>query len=216
MTFENRWWLHAGIETAFRPTHALRLSLAPSYTDSQTDIQYVTQESYGSQARYLFAHMDRETATLTMRIDYCLTPNLTLQYYGQAYGSAASHDGFRRITDPRAGRYADRFEILAAGEAPDAQIRYAAEDDTYRVDEDRDGNEDYAFDDPDFNYREFNSNLVLRWEYRPGSLLYLVWSQGRAGATGEGGFDAGQSAEELFAIHPHNVFLVKISRWFNW
>ena len=50
--------------------------------------------------------------------------------------------------------------------------------DVYAIDENLDGTIDYSFENPDFSYVQFNSNLVLRWEYIPGSELFLVWSQG--------------------------------------
>ncbi|MCK4415166.1 MAG: carbohydrate binding family 9 domain-containing protein [Candidatus Eisenbacteria sp.] len=214
---ENAYATHEGwAEVTYRPANAVRLSLNPSYTKTDTDVQYVTEESYGDEARYIFAHMVRETAALTLRIDYCITPNLTVQYYGQPYITASTYDAFRRITDPRAARYTDRFHIFAAGDGPEAEVSYEPDEDAYGVDEDRDGVEDYSFDNPDFNYKEFNSNLVVRWEYWPGSLLYVVWSQGRVGVTGAGDFMLRGDTQDLFDIHPHNVFLIKVSRWFTW
>ena len=73
-----------------------------------------------------------------------------------------------------------------------------------------------TIDNPDFNFRDFNSNLVVRWEYQPGSLLYVVWSQARSMyLPGMGEFDVGTDINELFDVHPHNVFLVKFSKWFS-
>lgn len=77
------------------------------------------------------------------------------------------------------------------------------------------GAADYAFANPDFNFREFRSNLVLRWEYVPGSALYVVWSQGRTSVLGDGSFDLGRGFDDLFGLHPHNVFLVKFSYCFQ-
>jgi hypothetical protein len=61
---------------------------------------------------------------------------------------------------------------------------------------------------------QFRSNLVVRWEYLPGSTLYLVWSQGRTNSTSEGLFSFGNNMKDLFDIAPHNVFLIKLSYWF--
>jgi len=73
----------------------------------------------------------------------------------------------------------------------------------------------YSFGDPNFNFRQFRSNLVIRWEYHPGSTLYLVWSQGRT-STGSGGiFSYENDTRELFGTVPNNVFLVKLSYWFS-
>jgi hypothetical protein len=78
-----------------------------------------------------------------------------------------------------------------------------------------DGAVDYAFGKPDFNFQQFRSNLVIRWEYSPGSALFVVWSQGRTGSTNEGSFSLEQDMRDLFAVYPDNVFLVKLNRWFS-
>jgi len=85
----------------------------------------------------------------------------------------------------------------------------------YEVDEDMDGVADYRFGNPDFNFREWNSNLVARWEFSPGSLIYLVWSQGRVDFTSDGRFSARNGIDDLFRQHPHDIFLIKVSRWFS-
>jgi hypothetical protein len=74
---------------------------------------------------------------------------------------------------------------------------------------------DYRFGSPDFNFREFNSNLVVRWEFQPGSLLYLVWSQARDDVVSDGRFSLGDDLDDLFAVHPRNIFLIKVSKWFS-
>ena len=85
----------------------------------------------------------------------------------------------------------------------------------HRVDEDGDGNVDYSFRDPDFEARDFNSNLVLRWEYRPGSLLYVVWSQARSSFVADGNLALRDDLAALFDTEPHDVVLVKLSKWFS-
>ena len=74
---------------------------------------------------------------------------------------------------------------------------------------------DYNFSNPDFNFLQFRSNLVLRWEYKPGSSLFLVWSQGRTGYLPNGEFAFMDNMQDLFQVHPHNVFLIKFSYGFN-
>ena len=81
----------------------------------------------------------------------------------------------------------------------------------YNIDENQDGSIDYSFDDPNFNFYEFRSNLVVRWEYIPGSTVYLVWSQGRTGDNSMGEFNFREDVESLYSIYPHNVFLIKFS-----
>ncbi|MFC1851644.1 DUF5916 domain-containing protein [candidate division CSSED10-310 bacterium] len=88
-------------------------------------------------------------------------------------------------------------------------------DEVYYFDQDNDGFFDYDVSDPDFNVQYFISNLVLRWEYTPGSTLFVVWSQGREGYTPQGDFSFNQDMRDLFAVHPHNVFLIKLNYWLS-
>ena len=192
----------------WRPTTALKVSINPSYARSRNELQFVTTAG-DAEARYVFGKMDRETFDLSFRIDWALTPTLTVQYYGAPFVSAGDYSDFKRITAPRADAFGDRFTGL--GEA----LHYDEENGQYRVDEDGDSIDEYAFDDPDFNIRDFNSNLVLRWEYSPGSSLYLVWQQSRFGYDPTGRFALQDDLDGLFEVHPHNVFLIKVSRWFN-
>ncbi|MFI5311201.1 MAG: hypothetical protein ACHQQ3_08225, partial [Gemmatimonadales bacterium] len=67
-----------------------------------------------------------------------------------------------------------------------------------------------------FAYRLLRSNTVLRWEYRPGSTLFVVWTQGREGHDGTyTKEDWSGQGRELFALHPDNTFLVKVAYWMN-
>lgn len=193
----------------YRPNNALQMTLEPTYERDLNDLQYVGTRDFAGQDRYLFGHLDQRTLSLVMRLDYCLTPSLTLQFYGAPFVSAGRYRDFKRITDPRADRYADRFHSFA----PDEISREAGGD--YAVDENADGTTDYAIDDPDFNVREYRSNLVARWEYAPGSTLFLVWSQGRSSCLGTGDFDLRGDLDGLFATHPDDVFLIKFNRWLS-
>lgn len=72
-----------------------------------------------------------------------------------------------------------------------------------------------SFSDPDFNSLQFRSNVVLRWEYQPGSTLFLVWAQAREGDGPAGTPTLGDDLGQLFGVHPTNVFMVKVSYWLN-
>jgi hypothetical protein len=97
----------------------------------------------------------------------------------------------------------------------DKEINYSASTGEYSIDENGDNLLDYSFRNPDFKFLQFRSNLVFRWEYIPGSVLYLVWSQERTGSYPAGDFSFGNNMSDLFKIHPHNVFLVKFTLRFN-
>lgn len=194
----------------YRPSNAMRLTLSPSMWWYDTEMQYVTTESLGAEERYIFGSLDQKTVSFTFRLDYCIKPNLTIQYYGSPFISAGEYSEFKRITDPMADTYRDRFDLY-----PDDRIDYDSDDEYYNIDEDGDGTDDYGFDLPDFNFRDFNSNLVIRWEYSPGSVLYVVWSQSRTDYLSMGDFKFRRDMDGLFAVHPHNVFLIKLNRWFS-
>ncbi|MHB1223253.1 MAG: DUF5916 domain-containing protein [Gemmatimonadaceae bacterium] len=68
--------------------------------------------------------------------------------------------------------------------------------------------------DPEFNLRSLRGNAVLRWEYRPGSAIFLVWQQQRQGEGPPGDFAFGRDWRGIFETRPANVFLVKASYWF--
>ncbi len=200
---------HVWSYLAFRPSNAIRLEMNPEYGRNRPDLQYIQQTDYAGEPAYVYGDLEQETFELSLRVDYSLTPRLTVQYYGAPFVSAGKYSDFKRITDPRAGDYEDRFVRLG-----DAATRDPAGG-AWNVDEDSDGATDYSFGDRDFNVRDFNSNLVVRWEYSPGSSLYVVWSQQRSGFEPDGRFDVGRDLDGLFDVHPHDVFLIKINRWFD-
>ncbi|MEJ2629121.1 MAG: DUF5916 domain-containing protein, partial [bacterium] len=191
----------------FRPSNAVTLSIEPEYDYYRNKLQYVDQLEIEDKDRYIFATINQNTVYFSFRLNYTLSPNLSIQYYGQPFISAAKYSHFKEITNPRAENFRDRFHTFTSGE-----IKTDREEETYSIDEDRDGQTDYSIDFPDFNFRQFQSNLVIRWEYQPGSTLYLVWSQGRTGCITRGNFAYYRDMNDLFSIHPHNVFLLKFNR----
>ena len=194
---------------AWRPSNALRIEMNPSLSWRENDMQYVSATDFEGDPRYIYGSISQRTFDASLRIDYSLTPNLTVQFYGAPFIAAGEYDQFKRVTDPMAGAYEDRYAEL--GELD----YYSDAEEYYVVDEDGDDEADYYFYDPSFNIRDFNSNLVIRWAYSPGSSLYLVWSQSRFGYDQRGEFALGNDLDELFNVEPHNVFLLKINRWIN-
>ncbi len=203
--FHNYW-----LGTNIRPLDALSVSFEPTYTIQNNQLQYVETADMNGNPRYLFAELDQKTVILTIRINYTINPELSVEYYGQPFVSAGKYSSFKRITDTDAGRYEDRHHVFS-----DSEISYNLPDDNYVIDENIDGTEDYTFNNPDFNFRQFRSNLVIRWEYSPGSTMFLVWSQERTSTASSGLFSYGEDMKDLFRIVPHNVFLIKFSYWFS-
>jgi hypothetical protein len=193
----------------YKPTDNLVLELSPSFMKSYDELQFVDQTSYGSQERYIFASIDQKVLSMSLRVNYNLTPDLSLQYWGQPFVASGRYYDFKHISNPMASDYHSRFSTYTSSQSILLNDKY------YSFDEDRDGSEDYTIDKPDFNVQEFLSNLVIRWEYNPGSSVYLVWSQTRSGFNSSGIMDFSNDIGDLFREKSSNVFLVKFSYRFG-
>lgn len=194
--------VEAGVK--YRPFPALTLSLNAENNRVHQGRQYVSARTPAGQPVHLLSDLKSETLSYTLRVQWFFRPELSLQYYGSPFGSAGSYRGFERVIDGRAGSYAQRTRVLSPTFA----------DGTYSFDDDGDGVRDYSARLTDFSVGEFRSNLVLRWEYRPGSNFYAVWSQGRSERrdirTGTSGI-----INRLPNAPVVNVFLLKFSYWFS-
>jgi hypothetical protein len=185
---------------SYQPTNALNISLAPEYSISKSRTQYVTQPDEST--RYVLGTIDNHTFTASVRFDYTINPNLSIQYYGQPFISRGRYTDFKYVTNPVADRLKDRFQNYDTNQI-------SINGDNFQVDENLDGTMDYSFENPDFSYVQFNSNLVLRWEYIPGSELFLVWAQGVASSieSSNGLFEGFQTG--ILDERPQNIFLLK-------
>ncbi|PYP55223.1 MAG: hypothetical protein DMD44_15735 [Gemmatimonadetes bacterium] len=179
-------------ELDFKVASRVTASIAPSYTRATNDVQPRGLDT--TQAHhYLFAHLEQKQLGVTMRFTYPFTANASLQVYAQPFISKGTYSNMQELDTARAraADFASRYQRYTADTA-------------------------VSNHPGGFNSKQFHSNVVLRWEYRPGSTLFVVWSQGRqqsAGAEGTRGFrgDLG----DLFSLWPDNTFLVKLSYWIN-
>jgi hypothetical protein len=161
-----------GIYASFQPINAMRVSINPEYSRSwRKQDQFVDETSFAGQQRTIVSEVDQQSFSLTARLSYNITPDLTIQYYGQPFIFRAKYQNYGYVTNPLHAQYDERFHRYNGTEIKN-------ENDVFSIDENGDGNTDYSFDKPDFNFIQFRSNLVIRWEYIPGSELFLVWSQG--------------------------------------
>ncbi|MCC7194623.1 MAG: carbohydrate binding family 9 domain-containing protein [Gemmatimonadaceae bacterium] len=176
---------------AFKAAGRFSATAGLQWTRTIADNQWYGNVSDGTGLHWLHAHLDQVTAAATLRANYTFTPNVSLQAYVQPFVSKGTYSNLRQLSaDPRAAHYNDRY-------AP-----YTGSAD--------------ASDPGGFNYKQFASNLVFRWEYMPGSTLFLVWNEGRQGMTGEeGAAGYGGDVNDLFRLHPVNTFAMKVSYWFN-
>lgn len=187
----------------YQPMNALKLSVFPALDANRDRMQFIDNitVSDGS-VRYLNASLDQRTLSMSVRLNYTINPNLSIQYWGQPFISRGRFNEFKSITDATAKRFGDRF-------VPFGPEQIALEEGVYGVDEDRDGTVDFSFGDPDFSMVQFRSNLVIRWEYVPGSEIFLVWSQdvSRTGDPTQGLLPA--LGDNIFGQKPQNIFLLK-------
>ena len=196
----------------YRPIDALTVSLSPSFRFNENEMQYVeTIEDFGTQNRYITGTIDQTTYVMQFRFTYNINPNLSIQYWGQPFISSGEYSEFKRITNSLASDYNDRFELISANE-----ISYDPGNEEFLIDETLDGTTDYTFEDPDFNFVQFRSNMVARWEYIPGSTVFLVWTQERTDGLPinvENGLN--DLTRGLFDKEANNIFLVKFTYRFT-
>jgi hypothetical protein len=169
----------------WRPTSFLSLSGGVHWSRTNDGTQWVENLEEGDSTRYVFARIRQTTVGLTTRVNYTITPTLSVQIYAQPFVSSGAYSNFKQLARPRAEPFNAQFDPT-----------------TY------DGS-------PDFTYKSLRMTNVLRWEYKPGSALYVVWQQGREDSNGVGRFRFRESFSDVFGMPGSNVFLVKFSYWLN-
>ncbi|SDC06513.1 DUF5916 domain-containing protein [Williamwhitmania taraxaci] len=203
-----------GINTSFtlKPSSRTNISIEPSLSNSHNELQYIDVYSFGSDNRYLLASIEQKTFSMSLRINISITPDLSLQYWGQPFIATGKYSNFKYATAVKASNYTDRFSLYDA-----TQLTYNNSTNTYLFDDNADGNIEYEISksDLDFNVKEFLSNMVVRWEFIPGSTAYFVWSQTRSGYEESGNFRFRSNLMDLYTDHPRNIFLVKFSYRFG-
>jgi len=190
----------------YRPINILSISLAPHYNANKSDLQYISTQNMNNDTRYIFGNIDQKTLSVTMRVNLNITPDFTIQYYGAPFVSSGLYSDYKKITDSKNNIYENRFHSFGENE-----IEYLLENEMYEINEIGSAS-NYYFGKPDFNYKQFRSNLVLRWEYKPGSLLYLVWSQDKTNYNSSNGeFDIKENLKDMFKVSAFDVILLKLS-----
>src|SRR6266700_3234338 len=179
-------------ELAFKIASRVTSALSPSYSRRTNDVQSLGSTTETSNVtHYLVGRSEERRLALTMRVTYPFTAHMSLQVYAQPFISKGTFGNVRELSaNPRAADYDSRYQAY--------------------------GDTAFTNNIGGFNFKQFRSNVVFRWEYRPGSTLFLVWSQGRRGSTGvEGARNFSGDLNDLFDLRPDNSFLVKLSYWIN-
>ena len=188
----------------YQPFDAFNLSISSEFEENPNKTQYVTETNFNGDARYITGNIDQKTFSTSIRFNYSINPNLSIQYYGEPFISRGTYTDFNYVNNPIAEKLNERVTLFS-----DNQISKSTSTDDYLIDEDFDGTTDYQIENPDFSYVQFRSNLVLRWEYVPGSEIFLVWSQGVVGAGNPSETLGRNLDQQILGQKKDNTFLLK-------
>jgi hypothetical protein len=196
----------------YRPSASLELSVSPTFSRAQLPVHYVSAvedpivtTTFGS--RYVFANLDHKEFSVQTRVNYVMSPKLSLQVYMQPLVSVGDYVGFKQLARPRS------YDFLRFG-VDQGALTYDTEQRRYRVDP-GDGGAPFDLGDPDFNFKSLRVNAILRWEWRPGSALYFVWTEQRQDFDRPGRFTFRRDVGSLFGAEADDVILFKIAYWFS-
>jgi hypothetical protein len=215
--------LDAGLGITVRPAPSFELNVEPTITFEEDAAQYVATSGAVPYAptfgdRHVFAELERTELSIETRLNATFSPTLSLQLFLQPLVSSADFVSYRQLA--RAESY--DFLPLPEGTAEEGDGSLVCRGgatcrsgDTRYVDFDGDGVPDDSFDRQDFNLRSLRGNAVLRWEYLPGSTLFLVWQQDRREEVDVGDFDLGRDLDGLLGVDAENTFIVKVSHYLD-
>lgn len=169
---DSYYLLESGITLSYQPLNQLSVSLSPMMTTIKHRLQFTAATTFNAQNRHIVSRLDQSTLRMGIRLNYAINPNLSIQYYAQPFISTGKYNDFGYIIQPLAKSQSEQIHFYSAEQmVPDASGQ------SFFVSETEIGQVDYSFENPDFSFAQFRSNLVVRFEYKAGSELYLVWSQ---------------------------------------
>jgi len=180
----------------------ITVSSYTGFTGEVNNSQYVKQKTVNEKQEYVVGKIARETLFTTLRVEYFITPELSLQYYGSPYASIGKYDSFRKVNVSDSKNLNERYTPLVV--SGDKLV-------------DENGNEllDFKDENPDFNFQEFRSNFVLRWEYKTGSTFYFVWTNTSSNYENQYNSSITKSFKNITNVKAQNAFMVKFSYWFS-
>ncbi|MBN1271122.1 MAG: carbohydrate binding family 9 domain-containing protein [Candidatus Aminicenantes bacterium] len=201
-----------GASIRWKPSTNFNISIVPEYSWRHSVGQYIRQvsdplkiETYG--VRYVLSDVIQETASMEIRLNWIFTPRLSLQAYLQPFLGTGDFFNYKEL------RAALTFDFDSYGQGTSTINRDAG---IYTVDPDGAGpSPAFSFSDPDFNLKSLRGTVILRWEYRPGSTIYAVWTQDRADHSHPGSFDFDRDLSLMLRAPGDNIFLIKINYRFT-
>lgn len=213
------------LEINMRPSDAMQVTVSPSINWNRNDLQWVANAEVNQQQEYILARVEQETYNLSIRANYNITPNLTIEFWGQPFLAKAQYSQYKRVLNASAENMSDLVQNL------DEEFRFPTENEInqYIVDNPDSGyesvedfpsdayglflNDEASFDDvvhnPDFSSVSLRTNMVLRWEYIPGSTLFLVWSKNQRSGSSDGSRGFSDMFSTLGDLEGTNTFLIK-------
>jgi hypothetical protein len=203
---------NARFSVNIKPSPRLTISTGPEWSENDTIAQYVRSvadetatETYGG--RYVFGNLAQQQLTIPTRANIILTPRMSIQVYAQPLVSVGDYDNFKELARPRT------FDFLSYG-SEIGDLIYDGRTNIYQVDPDGAGNApSFSFANPDFNFKSLRLNTVFRWEPRPGSAFYAVWTRQQQDSRNPGSFALGRDVGALFRSPGDDIFLVKLTYW---
>jgi hypothetical protein len=200
----SRQW-EGEVVAELRPSSALTVAIGPALMKASRVAQWVTSVEDAALAsdlagHYVFSGFEQSEIALTARVNWIFSPRLSLQLYAQPLVSRGAYSGFKELDRARS------FDFLVYG--PE-QVAYDESASLYTVDPGRGASGPFMFENPNFNFKSLRLNTVLRWEWRPGSALYAVWTQARENSMNPGRSNLESDLDDLFASPSTNVFEVK-------
>ncbi len=196
---------------SWRASEALRLTIYPGYEMNFDKTQWVANvddaaatKTYGT--RHVFGYLDQKTLFATIRLDYTFTPTMSLQLFAQPFISIGKYSELKELDREKQMDYTVYGTKGTSIGYDDANGEYVIDPGT--------GNR-FAIENPDFNFKSLRLNLIYRWEFLPGSTLFLVWSHDRTNFDNPGQFQLGKSFANLMESESNNIFMAKITYWFN-
>ena len=206
------WSRGLGLNVRYRPASSLEISAGPNFDRTHALAQYVdtfvdpvAADTYGS--RYLFSTLDQKEFSLQTRVNYVMSPKMSLQVYMQPLVSVGQYTGFKQFARPRT------FDFIPL-DSPPGSLTYDQATKTYTA-VPADGGAPFQFSDPDFNFKSLRLNAIFRWEWHPGSALYVVWTEQRQDESYPGQFQLGRDLGSTFSAPANDVLMFKVAYWFQ-
>jgi hypothetical protein len=200
-------WHDYSPSLTLRPSNVFNMSLGLSYSWNRDPAQWVGNFEVSGTTRYVVAEIEQKTLSLTSRLNWILSPALSVELYAQPFVSSGDYSSYKQVRDPLAKEIGERYETF--------QNLTDNSDGTESIDTDNNGSYDIILDKPDFSFRQLRSTLVLRWEYRPGSVIYFAWQHGRQRFLNDGAFHSFSDIEDIFQQDSDNTLLLKVNYWLS-